>query len=278
MNSLCKTFQSFHKLVILILVGIIFSGAVPVVLAEDDKMMRRLFKLHSTLTEKGNVESMVKLGIMYQRGEGVLKNPKKARKLFKQAASLGNKTAISLLNKSSSNKLDTHLMRDTFNKIVPRQKKFKNTVVVPAAKKQWEVDNRIAREKSKAETAKLEQENQRRTQQIELEKQQEIEQQQALEKQNQINNERLKVQEARRLWELERAKALEINREIELATARRQAEEKKKLEALAEQKQKEIDRLLAEKALLQKTEPVKTKTFSSNPCDTPAAKFMSTCL
>ncbi len=226
---------------------------------DDDGMMQRLFKLHTKLAKGGNLESVVRLGVMYERGEGVIKNREKARELYKYAADMGNKAAIELLSNFDSKKPDGTLERENAGINVPVPKSRFNEETA-AADKQRELESRLKKEKEAATAARLELEDLRQSQQKEKEKQlklkQEIEQ----------------IQQAQEQLARERAKAEEARIQLELAS-------KKHFEEL--QKQTELSNQQQELAKKGPQEDPQTTTankkFSSNPCNTPAAKFMSTC-
>lgn len=231
---------------------------------EDDAMLRKLFALHSKLAGQGNLESTVKLGVLYELGEGVAKNRDKAIQLYQYAADHGNESAIELLRKIRSNKSATD--RELSEITVPTPK-AKITDVTDETRNRRELETRLQQEKASAEAARLELENLRRSQLKELEIQQrlKVEIEKVQQAQEQIARERARAE----------AKAEEGRREMELSR-------KKK----AEEQQKQAELAKAEAAVVAKTTPEnpppaapdgEQQNFSSNPCNTPVAKFMSTC-
>ena len=264
-----------NRLCLLIIVGIaLCTSSFSLFAADytnDDSMMRKLFEFHSKLAKQGNLESITRLGVMYERGEGVGKDRKKAKELYQYAADKGYKPAKELLANISSNrpKAITQLnATDTIRvPMVRRGITPDNTVI----SRQKELENKLEQQQAAAEAAREELDKLRQTKQEEDEKQQKL-----LEE---IQN----VKKAQEQLALERAKAEATRREMEEIRKKQEEElRQQELQTQALQKQK----AQAEKQLQQtraKTKEQANKTnsddskFSSNPCNTPAARFMSTC-
>ena len=108
MKYLRLHFRWSPKLGFLLLAVVIWSGfscsAVAEELSPDEEMLHKLFEFHSKLATQGNLESVVKLGAMYEHGEGVAKDRKRAIELYRYAADRGNKTAMELIANIESNK------------------------------------------------------------------------------------------------------------------------------------------------------------------------------
>ncbi|KAJ3122054.1 hypothetical protein HK098_003150 [Nowakowskiella sp. JEL0407] len=61
--------------------------------------MRKAAEFYEKASEKGYADAIVRLGLLYQKGEGVEQNENRARKLFQEAADRGNGLAKSHLDK-----------------------------------------------------------------------------------------------------------------------------------------------------------------------------------
>jgi hypothetical protein len=259
---------SIHKLGIVALIGLVISvWVLPVVAeysAENDPMMRRLFALHSKLANNGNLESVVKLGGMFERGEGIAKDHEKAIQLYKYAADQGNEFALGLLTKAKSEKSKINSDNDISSINIPKSKETPTKESEAAQIQQkLELEIKLQKEKAAAETARAELEALRRAQQQELAAQQ------------RLKAEIEKVQQAQEQIERERAKAEQYRREMELARQKHEEE----LKAQAENSK--TQQAVAVKPTTVNTPPddqdSEKTNFSSNPCNTPVAKFMSTC-
>lgn len=237
----------------------------------DDSMMHKLFEFHSKLAKQGNLESITRLGIMYQRGEGVSKDQKKAKELYQYAADKGYKPAKELLDNLNSkhpkavtqfNALDTIRVPTVRRSIAPN-----NTVITH----QKELETQLEKQQAEAEAARQELERLRQSKQEQAEKQQKL------------LDELKSVKDAQEKLALERAKAEATRKEMEEIRQKQEEELRKQEEQtrlLREQKAR-AEQLLQETR--EKTQEQADKNsganpkFSSNPCNTPAARFMSTC-
>ncbi|MGD8570734.1 MAG: hypothetical protein PVJ39_21790 [Gammaproteobacteria bacterium] len=233
-------------------------------------MLQKLYELHLKLAQQGNLESITRLGMMYERGEGVDKNRDKAIELYRTAADKGYKPAIKLLANITSNKPNDELTRSLDDLRVPtlkRQIADDNDKI----RKQRKLEEKLRREQAEAERARRELERLRQSKQEEQEKQRKLleEIQNVKQVQEQLAREREKAEAARREMEQLRKKQEE---ELQRQQAQREALERQR--ELAQQNQSE-QKPAAEKTQDKEDKP--EKTFSSDPCKTPAAKFMSTC-
>jgi hypothetical protein len=250
----------FAKLGFLLLAVVVWSGFSGPTAAEefsgDDVMLQKLFEFHSKLANQGNLESVVKLGAMYERGEGVAQDRKRAIELYRYAADRGSEAAMEMLANIESNRSNS--TGDNGLKIKVPERKSVSKRDDAAIQKQKELESKLQREKAAAEAARIELENMRRAQQEEQEQQQKLQAELA------------RIQQVQEQLARERAKAEAARREMELLRKKQEAELQKQKElALKQQEQ-------TAKAQ-QKKEEAEQKKFSSNPCNTPAAKFMSTC-
>ena len=92
------------------LILFVLISTAPAAFAAGDPM-KSLFLFQQKMADKGNSSAMMKMGEMYEHGEGVEKNAENALKMYKQADAKGNpkaKAAIQRLskvkNKSSKKK------------------------------------------------------------------------------------------------------------------------------------------------------------------------------
>ena len=237
----------------------------------DDVMMRKLFEFHSKLARQGNLESITRLGVMYERGEGVEKDRRKATELYQTAAEQGYKPAQELLDNITSNKSNTKTQFDALDNIRVPQLKKEITTNKAAIVKQKELERKLQQEQAGAEAARQELDKLRQSKQEEEEKQQKL-----LEE---IQN----VKKAQEQLALERAKAEATRLEMERLRKKQEEELKKQeLQKQALQQQKvQAESQLQQQSKQAQPQPEKDKAadakFSSNPCNTPAARFMSTC-
>lgn len=229
----------------------------------DDSMMQKLFEFHSKLAKQGNLESVTRLGVMYERGEGVAKNRDKAIELYRYAVDSGYKPANELL---------TNILANKKSNIEP--KSTLDTIRVPTPKTD------ITKENSEELQAKLEQEKAAAAAaREELDKMLEAKRKEE-EKQQRLQQEIQDMKRAQEQLALERAKAEEIRREMERLRKQHEAElETQKLMAKKSQEQPQSQAQKTEQppAATEAENKTDKTTFSSNPCNTPAAKFMSTC-
>ena len=257
-----------------IVVGLVLCvGSFNVVSAEfkdEDPMLRKLYELHLKLANQGNVESITRLGMMYESGEGVKKDRNKAIELYQSAATQGYQPAIELLVNITANKSNDDLINTLDDLRVPTIKKQianDNAEI----RKQKKLEDKLRREQGEAEAARQELERLRQSKQEEEEKQRKLleEIQNVKKVQEQLAQEREKAEAARREMELLRKRQQE---ELKKQQVQQQAlESQKAMLQQGQAQQSPVD----EKPQVKEDKP--EKTFSSNPCNTPAAKFMSTC-
>jgi TPR repeat protein len=261
--------QRLIKLATFIVAGVVMSiSALSVCDAADQDqtdstMIRKLLEFHTKLAKQGNLESIVKLGTMYEKGEGVTKDRNKAIKLYKLAADQGYKPAQKMLANILANKPNVSKRTYTMDTIrVPRQRTRPPEKDADALREK-EYLLRMEREKAAAAREELD-----KLRQSQLEEQ---------EKQRHLQQEVERVRKAQEALAQERAKAEAARRELE--QLRKQQEDA--LRKQQELTQKQLPAKPAQPQQPQKQEAQKKKTeepsFSSDPCKTPAAKFMSTC-
>ena len=250
---------------ILILIGIIVCLCSSIVEAaefdNEKSMMHRLFELHSRLASQGNLESITRLGVMYERGEGVEKNRNKAIDLYEFAAERGYQPAIEYLANINANKTNKSNFSENVDDFKAPVVKKKISDAELAQQKQEELEDQLHQEQAAAEAAREELNKLKQSKQEDDENQ------------KKLQEEIKKVQEAQEKLARERARAETARREMELVQKKRE-EDLKKQRALANKNPGQNQANEQSQAKLNK--PEKTN-FSSNPCNTPAAKFMSTC-
>lgn len=233
----------------------------------DDAMLKKLLEFHTKLAKQGNVESIVKLGTMYERGEGVAKDRNKAIKLYKLAADQGYKPAQEMLANILANKPNTSKRTYTIDTIrVPTTKSFSTDREVDALREK-EAQLRLEREKAEAAREELE-----KLRQSQMEEQ---------EKQRHLQEEVDKVKQAQEALAQERAKAEAARLELERLRKQQEAAlHKQQTQSSGSQLSEPQTQKSSNKQGEAKNENSKSddnNTFSSDPCNTPAARFMSTC-
>src|SRR5262249_60219247 len=88
--------QRFSLCAFIVLLSVSFSAGVDLAAgkrAYQQKDYATAFKELTPLAERGNADAQLILGKMYWKGEGVLKDPEQAMKLFKASALQGNADA-----------------------------------------------------------------------------------------------------------------------------------------------------------------------------------------
>ena len=218
----------------------------------DDSMMHKLFEFHSKLAKQGNLESITRLGVMYERGEGVTKDRKKAKELYQYAADKGYKPAKELLANINSNKPKSITQinaTDTIRVPVARRGITPDNTVIS---RQKELENKLEQQQAAAEAAREELDKLRQTKQEEDEKQQKL-----LEE---IQN----VKKAQEQLALERAKAEATRREMEEIRKKQEEElRQQELQTQALQKQKaQAEKQLQQTRAKTKEQANKTNSFA----------------
>jgi len=257
--------QFFIKLttlkIVVILSVVLLGYSMSLAAAEytgDEQMFSKLFAFHSKLASQGNLESITQLGLMYERGEGVKKDRKKAIELYQIAADKGYQPAIEYLVNINAKKSNPNAPVNTADRLrVPTPKRDSNGDT--AVQKQQELEDKLEKEQQAAEAARAE---------LEKLRQAKLDQER---KQKQLQEEIEKARKAQEKIARERDKAEAARREIELSKKKQNIVSQKQQDAALNQQDKQPAN--ANK----KGDSSKDSSFSSNPCNTPAAKFMSTC-
>ena len=273
--------------------------------ADDDPMVS-LFKFQSQMAAQGSVEAIMKLGEMYEQGQGTKRNLDKALEMYKKAEAQGNADAVKAIRriekakKQGLHKLELERKRKLAKEKAAREKAMRAKAARDEAMRRKAEREKIMRKKAAMEKAAREK--------------------MAKEK---IAKEKVEREKAAR----EKAAREKAAREKAIK-ARRQREPVKDLPGMGwdEEDEGEDDEssrinpanenpepvVIKEKPVVTKTDSIAVKTkpadknlssvaikanpaakklkpaenvksggddegFTSNPCDTPAGRFMATC-
>jgi len=255
---------------------------------ESDSTLQKLFKFRSNLAKQGDVESIEKLGLMYERGDGVARDLERAEELYQQAIKLGSKDASELLyrlNDSLSSDKDSNF--EELDSPIPDSNFSRETVEL---EKQKTLKIKLQQAQVDANKARVELKKLRQTEQAILDRQKKMVEEaeyikltkeriaydqakaesgrQEMELANKKRQEKLNKQ-----FEIAKQQQLEINIQLELQRQQLEIDKQIKLE----EQQQELTQIDLETEMSEK-EKSKKNTFSSNPCNTSVAKFMSTCI
>lgn len=232
-----------------------------------DDILSQLFKTEVQMAEQGNATAMYIVGTMYEEGTGVEQNDESALAWYRKAAALGNKDAEARL-------LSVNMKRDGTSNAKTDKPDLVNKDVL----------REVTRERQASEKARQEAE------QIKADA---VERVRLLEQQ--IARDRAEADKAKEASEKSRRLADKTNLLEEQLKRERVETEKARVEAEKARLEAENARLLNERAMRDRSQVgVKTtdtientdaptnatansNTFKANPCDTPAARFMSTC-
>jgi len=240
--------------------------ALPPVQAETDPLVS-LFNFQLRMAEGGNVKAMMKVGRMYENGEGTPRDYAKALEMYRRAQALGDPGAAAAIRRVEAKR------RGKPARAKPPARKQAaqpaSRVATQPAKARQEAARKAAQEKARREAAarKAAQEKARR----------------------EAAARRAAQEKARREAAARKAAQEKARRE---AAARKAAQEKARREAAARRAaQEKADRIAsantasptADRAPETRAAPAadaaerETKTFSSDPCKTRAARFLSSC-
>jgi hypothetical protein len=247
--------------------------AMNVSMAADDPM-KSLFMFQQQMAEGGNSAAMMKLGEMYEKGEGTPRNLDKAREMYQQAKAKGHPKADAALNR--------------LNKQQPRSAQ-KSNAAQEQARKEAEA-KRQAAERERARQAELERQKsaQQKAAQESAAQQKAAQERAAQQKaaqeraaQQKAAQERAAQQKAaQQKAAKEKAKREALARQQQEEAARRAAQQKAAQERAAQQKlaqQKAAQEAAARKQTEEDKKQVEKKGFKSDPCQGAAARVMSTC-
>lgn len=244
-----KRYLSFVLITLLVTSPAAFAAGDP---------MKSLFLFQQKMAKKGNTSAMMKMGEMYERGEGVAKSNENALKMYEQAKAGGNPkadTAIQRLKKITSNKSSNNSKRAAQEKA--RQREL-------AAEKQRKEREAAAKRKAAndAAKAKLAADNAAKAK-AEREA-----------KEKAAKEAKANAAKAKAAKEAKAKVAREAKAKAAKAKAAREAKAKAAKEAQARAKAKAA-RLAAEKK--RKEAQATQEGFKSDPCKGKAARFSSLC-
>ena len=241
--------------------------AMDVSMAADDPM-KSLFLFQQQMAEKGNSAAMMKLGEMYEKGEGTPRNLDKAREMYQQAKAKGHPKADAALNR--------------LNKQQPRaaQQVQKDNAAQEQARKEAEA-KRQAVERERARQAELERQKAAQERAAQHKAAQERAAQQKAAQEMAAKEKAAREQAAREKAAKEKAKRDALTRQQKEEAARRAAQQKAVQQKAAQQKlaqQKAAQEAAARrKAEAEAKQEAEKKGFKSDPCQGPAARVMSNC-
>lgn len=234
--------------------------------ASADDILTQLFTTEAKLAEEGNSAAMYIVGTMYEEGTGVEQNNDLAVAWYRKAAALGNREAeaklliVSIKRGVPPAKADIDTKATLYERARANELELKQTRERQAAEK-----NRQEAEQLKTGTTRL-QEEQRARDRAEPEKAKEVIDKSGQAEKNALREEQLKREKA------EADKAL-----VEAEKARLEAENARLLREMQPHER------LPEAFPQNSDEPAdppataNSSEFKANPCETPAARFMSTC-
>lgn len=243
-----------------ILIGLLLTGFLATPVLAYDGAWAGVFAFQKRMAEQGNPQSQYKLGEMYEEGLGVEQDFEAARNWYGKAAEQGYKPAEIKMQEGIS-----------------REKWEARQQTKSAADKAREAEEREqARQEAEAK-ARLEAEAKARQDAAAKEKARQEALAREKSRKEAAAREKARQEALAREQARQEAAAREKARQEAAAReqARREAEARAKSEALAAERQAEQTAATEARA---EPEPVEDdKSFKSNPCDTPAARFMSTC-
>ncbi len=215
------------------------------VFAADDPMVS-LFKFQSQMAKTGNVEAMMKLGEMYEDGVGTKQNLDQALKTYRQAWEKGAKgAAVSIKRVEQEKKYGSAAGKRAAEQKLAKEKVAREKVLREKAVREKAVREKLKRDKAAHEKALIAKAARNRA----------IKERAAREK---------AAREKVRRDKMARVKAARIQAAQEQAAQEQAAKEKAATEK-------------AVKEQAARKRAAKKKTFATDPCHTPAARFISTC-
>ena len=216
--------------------------------AADDPMIS-LFIFQSQMANAGNVEAMVKLGEMYEEGVGTKQDLNKALKMYQQAQAKGAKGATASIKRVIKKKrYGSAASKRAAQQKAAREKAAREKALREKAAREKATREKAARDKAAHDKAVRER----------------------LARNKAIKEKAMREKAAREQAAREKAAREKAAREREQAARDEAAREQAAHEQMAKEK------AAAEKAA-QEQAARKNKTFTTDPCDTPAARFMSSC-
>lgn len=230
-----------------------------------DDILTQLFNTEAKLAEEGNPAAMYIVGTMYEEGTGIEQNNDLALAWYRKAAALGNREAEAKLlsvsiKRAPPAKSDTNTKGSLYERARANELELKLTRERQSVEK-----NRQEAEQPKAGAGRL-QEEQRARDLADSEKTKEVIDKSGQAEKTALREEQLKREKA----EADKALAEAEKARLEAENARL-LREKQPHERVPEAFPKSFDEPADPPATANSSE------FKANPCETPAARFMSTC-
>jgi hypothetical protein len=237
-----------------------------------DDILSQLFKTEEQLAESGNAAAMYILGTMYEEGTGVDQSDERAMEWYRKAAARGNREAEAKLFNVNIKRGTTPTKADSASKATIYERARANALELKLARE------RQAAEKARQEAEELKADTAARVRLIE---------EQRTHDRAEADKAKEAGEKARRLVEKTNLLNEQLKREKAEAESARAEAEKLRLEA-------ENARLLGERLARDRGQApnspsggdttadpadnaAATTHFKANPCETAAARFMSTC-
>lgn len=239
--------------------------------ASADDILSQLFKTEAELAEQGNAAAMYIVGTMYEEGTGIDQSDENATKWYKKAAALGNREAEAKLLNVNMKRNTAPVKGDTVSKTPQR-----------AITRSNELESKLARERLAAEKARQEAEQLKAdAERLRLLEDQLVRDRAEADKAKEASEKSRRLADKTSLLEeqLKREKAEADKARAEADKARLEAENARLLgERLARDRGPAPNSQNAGDAAAAPADNTANSTeFKANPCDTPAARFMSTC-
>jgi len=225
------------------------------VFAADDPMVS-LFRFQSQMANTGNVEAMMKLAEMYEEGVGTKQNLDLALKTYRQAWEKGAKGAAASIKRVEQEKKNGSVASNRAR----QQKLIKAKVVREKAMREKAARQKAAREKAARDKAKRDKAAREKVLIAKLARDKAIKEKATREK------------AAREKAMRDKAARAKVARE---KAARDKARQEQVARAQAAEKKAVAEKAAREQVVRQKK--IKKKTFTADPCNTPAARFISNC-
>jgi len=268
---------------------LVLSLLISVMSYADNDPMVSLFKFQSQMAAQGNVEAIMKLGEMYEQGQGTRRDLNRAIEMYRKAQAQGHADAgkairrIEKVKKQAVRNLEIERKKKLARDKALREKVAREKAVREKAARDKAMLEKAAREKIVREKAAREKAAREKTAREKADREKE-----AIKKVAREKAEKEKAVKARR----QQKQADEIpgmgwdeEDEEEITAIKPAAKNVKPVARKAKPESKNLNPV-ARKAKpsakkLKPPENVKEESddegFSSNPCDTPAGRFMATC-
>lgn len=241
-----------NRFTLVFLLTVFIAGNAPAV---DDPMIS-VFRFQSQMANSGSVEAMMKLGAMYEEGVGTKQDLDKALKIYRQAQAKGAKEAAASIKR---------VMKEKKYALDANNRALKQKAARRKAAQEKALKEKSARKREKAARQKVARDKAIREKAV---------------REKAARNKAMKEKAARTKAAREKAardKAIREKLAKEKAALAKAAGEQAAQEQAAREKAA-VEKAAQEEAARKKAAAKKTKEgFTTDPCDTPAARFMSNC-